>query len=164
MYCKYRIIQSITSKLYRNMNRIMTESIVTPLEELQDFLSWAPSARKTVKTPTVSFRWKQYFPHCANTGLSGPQYELITILLGLWPIFITPYFWAKTMLNPISQSVSQSINQSINQSVSQSVSQSTSLRYKLPWLNTQCQIIKEIFPGSTFAHFHGPEIKLSPLC
>ena len=40
----------------------------------------------------VSSGWSSVW-HCSNTGLSSSQYEQISIILGVWPFCLTPFFF-----------------------------------------------------------------------
>ena len=40
----------------------------------------------------VSSGWSSVW-HCSNTGLSSTQYEQIPIILGVWPFWLTPFFF-----------------------------------------------------------------------
>ena len=44
------------------------------------------------ETPRVSSGWSSVW-HCSNTGLSSTQYEQIPIILGVWPFWLTPFFF-----------------------------------------------------------------------
>ena len=58
---------------------------------LWGFLWWAPSA-KGKDHHGVSFGWSSVW-HRSNTGLSSTQYEQIPIILGVWPFWLTPFFF-----------------------------------------------------------------------
>ena len=59
--------------------------------ELWGFLWWAPSAKRK-DHHGVSSGWSNVW-HRSNTGLSSTQYEQIPILLGIWPFWLTPFFF-----------------------------------------------------------------------
>ena len=62
---------------------------------LWGFLWWAPSA-KGKDHHGVSSGWSSVW-HRSNTGLSSTQYEQIPIILGVWPFWLTPFFfWSIT--------------------------------------------------------------------
>ena len=42
---------------------------------------------------TTSSGWSSVW-HCSNTGLSSSQYEQISIILGVWPFCLTPFFFS----------------------------------------------------------------------
>ena len=58
---------------------------------LWGFLWWAPSA-KGKDHHWVSSGWSSIW-HRSNTGLSSTQYEQIPIILGVWPFWLTPFFF-----------------------------------------------------------------------
>ena len=58
---------------------------------LWGFLWWAPSA-KGKDHHGVSSGWSSVW-HRSNTGLSSTQYEQIPIILGVWPFWLTPFFF-----------------------------------------------------------------------
>ena len=58
---------------------------------LWGFLWWAPSA-KGKDHHGVSSGWSSIW-HPSNTGLSSTQYEQIPIILGIWPFWLTPFFF-----------------------------------------------------------------------
>ena len=58
---------------------------------LWGFLWWAPSA-KGKDHHGVSSGWSSIW-HRSNTGLSSTQYEQIPIILGVWPFWLTPFFF-----------------------------------------------------------------------
>ena len=58
---------------------------------LWGFLWWAPSAKRK-DHHGVSSGWSSVW-HRSNTGLSGTQYEQIPIILGVWPCWLTPFFF-----------------------------------------------------------------------
>ena len=58
---------------------------------LWGFLWWAPSAKRK-DHHGVSSGWSSVW-HCSNTGLSSSQYEQISIILGVWPFCLTPFFF-----------------------------------------------------------------------
>ena len=58
---------------------------------LWGFLWWAPSA-KGKDHHGVSSGWSSVW-HRSNTGLSSTQYEQIPIILGIWPFWLTPFFF-----------------------------------------------------------------------
>ena len=58
---------------------------------LWGFLWWAPSAKRK-DHHGVSFGWSSVW-HRSNTGLSSTQYEQIPITLGVWPFWLTPFFF-----------------------------------------------------------------------
>ena len=59
---------------------------------LWGFLWWAPLAKK--KDHGVSSGWSSvWHHHHSNTGLSCTQYEQIPIILGVWPFWLTPFFF-----------------------------------------------------------------------
>ena len=55
------------------------------------FLWWAPSAKRK-DHHGVSSGWSSVW-HCSNTGLSSSQYQQISIILGVWPFCLTPFFF-----------------------------------------------------------------------
>ena len=55
------------------------------------FLWWAPSAERK-DHHGVSSGWSSVW-HRSNTGLSSTQYEQIPIILGVWPFWLTPFFF-----------------------------------------------------------------------
>ena len=59
---------------------------------LWGFLWWAPSA-KGKDHHGVSSGWSRVW-HRSNTGLSSTQYEQIPIILGVWPFWLTPFFFS----------------------------------------------------------------------
>ena len=64
---------------------------------LWGFLWWAPSAKRK-DHHGVSSGWSSVW-HRSNTGLSSTQYEQIPIILGVWPFWLTPFFfWSITFL------------------------------------------------------------------
>ena len=58
---------------------------------LWGFLWWAPSAKRT-NHHGVSSGWSSVW-HRSYTGLSSTQYEQIPIILGVWPFWLTPFFF-----------------------------------------------------------------------
>ena len=58
---------------------------------LWGFLWWAPSAKRK-DHHGVSSGWSSVW-HRSNTGLSNTQYEQIPIILGVWPYWLTPFFF-----------------------------------------------------------------------
>ena len=44
------------------------------------------------RPPRVSSGWSSVW-HRSNTGLSSTQYEQIPIILGVWPFWLTPFFF-----------------------------------------------------------------------
>ena len=58
---------------------------------LWGFLWWAPSAKRK-DHHKVSSGWSSVW-HRSNTGLSSTQYEQIPIILGVWPFWLTPFFF-----------------------------------------------------------------------
>ena len=52
---------------------------------------WAPSA-KMKEHHRVSSGWISVW-HRSNTGLSSTQYEQIPIIFGVWPFWLTPFFF-----------------------------------------------------------------------
>ena len=58
---------------------------------LWGFLWWAPSAKRK-DHHGVSSGWSSVW-HRSNTGLSSTQYEQIPIILGIWPFWLTPFFF-----------------------------------------------------------------------
>ena len=58
---------------------------------LWGFLWWAPSAKRK-DHHGVSSGWSSVW-HRSNTGLSSTQYEQIPIILGVWPFWLTPFFF-----------------------------------------------------------------------
>ena len=58
---------------------------------LWGFLWWAPLA-KGKDHHGVSSGWSSVW-HRSNTGLSSTQYEQIPIILGIWPFWLTPFFF-----------------------------------------------------------------------
>ena len=58
---------------------------------LWGFLWWAPSAKRK-DLHGVSSGWSSVW-HRSNTGLSSTQYEQIPIILGVWPFWLTPFFF-----------------------------------------------------------------------
>ena len=58
---------------------------------LWGFLWWAPSAKRK-DYHRVSSGWSSVW-HRSNTGLSSTQYEQIPIILGVWPFWLTPFFF-----------------------------------------------------------------------
>ena len=58
---------------------------------LWGFLWWAPSATRK-DHHGVSSGWISLW-HRLNTGLSSTQYEQIPIILGVWPFWLTPFFF-----------------------------------------------------------------------
>ena len=58
---------------------------------LWGFLWWAPSAKRK-DHHRVSSGWSSVW-HRSNTGLSSTQYEQIPIILGVWPFWLTPFFF-----------------------------------------------------------------------
>ena len=58
---------------------------------LWGFLWWAPSA-KGKDHHGVSSGWSSVW-HRSNAGLSSTQYEQIPIILGVWPFWLTPFFF-----------------------------------------------------------------------
>ena len=58
---------------------------------LWGFLWWAPSAKRK-DHHGVSSGWSCVW-HRSNTGLSSTQYEQIPIILGVWPFWLTPFFF-----------------------------------------------------------------------
>ena len=63
---------------------------------LWGFLWWAPSA-KGKDHHGVSSGWSSVW-HRSNTGLSSTQYEQIPIILGIWPFWLTPFFFRSIIL------------------------------------------------------------------
>ena len=72
---------------YSNFARMKTLGWVG----LWGFLWWAPSA-KGKDHHGVSSGWSSVW-HRSNTGLSSTQYEQIPIILGIWPFWLTPFFF-----------------------------------------------------------------------
>ena len=60
---------------------------------LWGFLWWAPSAKRK-DHHGVSSGWSSVW-HRSNTGLSSTQYEQIPIILGVWPFWLTPFFFGQ---------------------------------------------------------------------
>ena len=60
---------------------------------LWGFLWWAPSAKRK-DHHGVSSGWSNVW-HRSNTGLSSTQYEQIPIILGVWPFWLTPFFFGQ---------------------------------------------------------------------
>ena len=58
---------------------------------LWSFLWWAPSA-KWKEHHGVSSGWSSTWFHL-NTGLSSTQYEQIPIIFGVWPFWLTPFYF-----------------------------------------------------------------------
>ena len=58
---------------------------------LWGFLWWAPSAKRK-DHHGVSSGWSSVW-HRSNTGLSSTQYEQIPIVLGVWPFWLTTFFF-----------------------------------------------------------------------
>ena len=58
---------------------------------LWGFLWWAPSANRK-DHHGVSSGWSSTWFH-SNTGLSSTQYEQIPIIFGVWPFWLTPFFF-----------------------------------------------------------------------
>ena len=58
---------------------------------LWGFLWWAPSANRK-DHHGVSSGWSSVW-HRSNTGLSSTQYEQIPIILGVWPFWLTLFFF-----------------------------------------------------------------------
>ena len=58
---------------------------------LWGFLWWAPSAKRK-DHHGVSSGWSSVW-HRSNTGLSSTQYEQIPIIPGVWPFWLTPFFF-----------------------------------------------------------------------
>ena len=58
---------------------------------LWGFLWWAPSAKRK-DHHGVSSGWSSVW-HCSNTCLSSTQYEQIPIILGVWPFWLTTFFF-----------------------------------------------------------------------
>ena len=58
---------------------------------LWGFLWWVPSAKRK-NHHGVSSGWSSVW-HCSNTDLSSSQYEQISIILGVWPFCLTPFFF-----------------------------------------------------------------------
>ena len=73
---------------------------------LWGYLWWAPSAKRK-DHHGVSSGWNSVWHH-SNTGLSSTQYEQIPIIHGVWPFWLTPFFfrsitfWRAYGLNCIS--------------------------------------------------------------
>ena len=62
---------------------------------LWGFLWWAPSAKRKDHHGVCS-GWSSVW-HRSNTGQSSTQYEQIPIILGVWPFWLTPFFfWSIT--------------------------------------------------------------------
>ena len=59
---------------------------------LWGFLWWAPSAKRK-DHHGVSSGWSSVW-HSSNTGLCSTQYEQIPIILGVWPFWLTPFFFS----------------------------------------------------------------------
>ena len=59
--------------------------------ELWSFLWWATSAKRK-DHHGVSSGWSSVW-HRSNTGLSSTQYEQIPVILGVWPFWLTPFFF-----------------------------------------------------------------------
>ena len=59
---------------------------------LWGFLWWAPSAQRK-DHHGVSSGWSSVW-HRSNAGLSSTQYEQIQIILGVWPFWLTPFFFS----------------------------------------------------------------------
>ena len=58
---------------------------------LWGFLWWAPLAKRK-DHHRVSSGWSSTWFH-SNTGLSSTQYEQIPIIFGVWPFWLTPFFF-----------------------------------------------------------------------
>ena len=58
---------------------------------LWGFLWWAPSAQRK-DHHGVSSGWSSVW-HRSNAGLFSTQYEQIQIILGVWPFWLTPFFF-----------------------------------------------------------------------
>ena len=58
---------------------------------LWGLLWWAPSAMRK-DHHGVSSGWSSVW-HRSNTGLSSTQYEQIPIIFGVWPFWVTPFFF-----------------------------------------------------------------------
>ena len=72
---------------------IYTSCTIAGWVGLWGFLWWAPSAKRK-DHHGVSSGWSSVW-HRSNTGLSstGTQYEQIPIILGVWPFWLTPFFF-----------------------------------------------------------------------
>ena len=55
------------------------------------FLWWAPSAKRK-DHHRVSSGWSSTW-YLSNTSLSNVQYEQIPIIFGVWPLWLTPFFF-----------------------------------------------------------------------
>ena len=53
---------------------------------------WQATSAKRKDHHGVSSGWNSVW-HRSNTGLSNTQYELIPIILGVWPFWLTPFFF-----------------------------------------------------------------------
>ena len=60
---------------------------------LWGFLWWAPLAKRK-DHHWISSGWSSVW-HRSNTGLSSTQYEQIPIILGVWPFWLTPFFFGQ---------------------------------------------------------------------
>ena len=67
------------------------QSFISGWVGLWGFLWWAPSAKRK-DHHGVSSGWSSVW-HRSNTGLSCTQYEQIPIILGVWPFWLTPFFF-----------------------------------------------------------------------
>ena len=59
---------------------------------LWGFLWWAPLAKRK-DHQGVSSGWSSVWHH-SNTGLSSTQCEQILVILGVWPFWLTPFFFS----------------------------------------------------------------------
>ena len=80
--------QPIYSLKYYNHN---ISHLIRGWVGLWGFLWWAPSAKRK-DHHGVSSGWSSVW-HRSNTGLSSTQYEQIPIILGVWPFWLTPFFF-----------------------------------------------------------------------
>ena len=78
---------------------------------LWGFLWWAPSA-KGKDHHGVSSGWSSVW-HRSNTGLSSTQYEQIPIILGVWPFWLTPFFFIRPSLDGTYYGMALSVRPSV---------------------------------------------------
>ena len=101
------IINSLHAKFFRGIENICLHfmsflhiDLKQVVQILYQILGWvglwgflwrAPSAKRK-DHHRVSIGWSSVW-HCSNTGLSSTQYEQIPIILGVWPFWLTPFFF-----------------------------------------------------------------------
>ena len=90
---KASIFNTLTDVLVK-LSMILRQKLSQPWGwvGLWGFLWWTPSAKKKDQC-RVSSGWSSTWFH-SNAGLSSTQYEQIPIIFGVWPFWLTPFFFS----------------------------------------------------------------------